>query len=500
MSKTNSNKFRCSQCDFEVAKWVGKCPNCNAWNTFVEQMSEAGGKSGIKIDGPVDKPTSIADILEVVKNNPQQRFYEFSSPVLNDFWNKGLVAGSFVLLAGEPGLGKSTIALQLLRSLYVQNKNKILYITAEESIFELARRADRLGISREILLLQTNHFEQIEKTLLETKPNIVILDSVQTFYSTEMNSNPGSIMQVSYLASQLLSITKNYNISIILIGHVTKDGQIAGPKTLEHLVDSVLMLEKSDVSSYRTLMFSKHRYGATDKQLLLKMEQSGLEIVSNPSLALLENLESGLGVCYGLAIEKSVPFVVEIQVLVSRASKSEENFGRREALNLKLSKLNTILAIAEKYLGLNLRSRDVYLQISGLAKNLVDDSLDLPILLAIISSVKNIMVEDLHLTKLTSKAGQIETEDDTTTDNYQLKPINDGKDSKKSKAKSEPESNSNSSKTPVSTTKKPIYAGRLTLSGQVRTATNDKERLKSSTNLGFEYNPFINLGELKKMF
>ena len=136
MSKTNSNKFRCSQCDFEVAKWVGKCPNCNAWNTFVEQMSETSGKSGIKIDGPVDKPTSIADILEVVKNNPQQRFYEFSSPVLNDFWNKGLVAGSFVLLAGEPGLGKSTIALQLLRYFMSRIRTKFFTLQQKKSMLE----------------------------------------------------------------------------------------------------------------------------------------------------------------------------------------------------------------------------------------------------------------------------------------------------------------------------------------------------------------------------
>ena len=451
------NKYKCKECGFEVTKWVGKCPSCGSWNSMEEIAVLTTGKSGIKIDGPVSEPVSIEEILKTIKANPDQRFYEFSSKVLNEFWNKGLVAGSFVLLAGEPGLGKSTIALQVLRSLYEANKNKILYITAEESIFELARRADRLGINREILLLQTNHFEQIEKTLLETKPNIVVLDSVQTFYSTEMSSSPGSIMQVSYLASQLLSISKNYNIAIILIGHVTKDGQIAGPKTLEHLVDSVLMLEKSDVSGYRTLMFNKHRYGATDKQLLLKMEQTGLEVVSNPSLALLENLESGIGVCYGLAVEKSVPFVVEIQVLVSKPTKSEDNYGRRESLNLKLSKLNTILAIAEKYLGLNLRSRDVYLQISGLAKNLVDDSLDLPILLAIISSVKERLVEDMYISK-TTKA--------KTKDGEEI-------------------------------TKKPIFAGRLTLSGLLRNATNEKDRSKTSKTLGFEYNPGIKIGEIK---
>jgi DNA repair protein RadA/Sms len=453
ISNMAKSLFRCKECGTEFSKWYGKCQKCDAWNSLEEISPAENAKKGINISGPVDIPTSIEDILVQYKDKGERRFYEYSTPVLNDFWNKGLVSGSFVLLAGEPGLGKSTLALQLIRSLFDGAKKskdpaKILYITAEEAIFEIAKRADRLGIPKEILLLQTNNFEQIEKTLIETRPNIVVLDSVQTFYSSELTSSPGSIMQVSYIASQLLSISKNFNISIVLIGHVTKDGQIAGPKTLEHLVDSVLMLEKSEVSNYRTLMFTKHRYGATDKQLLMKMVETGLEIVTNPSLALLENLETGIGVCYGLAIEKSLPFVVEIQVLVSKAGKGEEGYGRREAINLKLSKLNTILAIAEKYLGLNLRSRDVYLQISGLAKNLVDDSLDLPILLGIISSVKNKMVDEIMK---------------------------------------------------VDPKKKPIFAGRLTLSGLLRNATNEKDRESTSKNLGFDYNPNLSLGSIEEI-
>jgi DNA repair protein RadA/Sms len=445
--------FRCKECGTEFSKWYGKCQKCDSWNSLEEISPAENAKKRINISGPVDVPTTIEDILIQYKDKGERRFYEYSAPVLNEFWNKGLVSGSFVLLAGEPGLGKSTLALQLIRSLSdgakkAKDPAKILYITAEEAIFEIAKRADRLGIPKEILLLQTNNFEQIEKTLIETRPNIVVLDSVQTFYSSELTSSPGSMMQVSYIASQLLSISKNFNISIILIGHVTKDGQIAGPKTLEHLVDSVLMLEKSEVSGYRTLMFTKHRYGATDKQLLMKMVESGLEIVTNPSLALLENLETGIGVCYGLAIEKSLPFVVEIQVLVSKAGKGEEGYGRREALNLKLSKLNTILAIAEKYLGVNIRSRDVYLQISGLAKNLVDDSLDLPILLAIMSSVKNKMVDEMMK---------------------------------------------------VDPKKKPIFAGRLTLSGLLRNATNEKDRESTSKNLGFDYNPNLKMGSIEEM-
>jgi DNA repair protein RadA/Sms len=262
---------------------------------------------------------------------------------------------------------------------------KLLYITAEESLSELARRSQRLGIPNDIMVVQSNNFEHISEILIETKPNLVIIDSIQTIFSDQLSSSPGSVAQVSFLAAQFLAISKNYNISIILIGHVTKEGQIAGPKTLEHLVDSVVLLESSQNNNYRTLTFSKHRYGSTNQQLLLKMEVNGLQIVTDPSLALLENLETGVGVCYGIAMDKNLPLVVEIQALISNVN-GNTGFGRREVLGLKLGKLNTILAIMEKYFDLELKNREVYVQISGLSKILTDDSLDLAILLALLSS------------------------------------------------------------------------------------------------------------------
>ncbi len=458
--KKELEKFSCQSCDAKFSKWYGKCQKCDAWGTIAEVETRA---KAIKLAGQEAKPQTLEYVLTQISKDDKPRKLAFESKILNDFWSGGVVGGSFTLLAGEPGLGKSTVGLQLLRSMYAKNQNLCLYVSAEESLFELARRADRLGIPKQVTLLQSNSFEVIHQAILSSNPSVVVLDSVQTFYSNELSSSPGSVMQVSYLASELLNISKNYNISIILIGHVTKDGQIAGPKTLEHLVDSVLMLEKSEVSGFRTLTFTKNRYGSTDSQLLLKMNETGLEIITNPSLVLLENLEKGIGVCYGMAIEKNIPLVVEVQSLVSKPTNSENNYGRREAINFKSSKLNTILAIAEKYLGLNLRSRDVYVQISGMAHNLQDDSLDLVILLSILSSCNNLSVDDL--------LGM---------------PKSVNKDSKE--------------KTNNQSTAKPIFASRLTLSGQIRSSTNETMRSKTATELGFLFNPIIENGDLKDIF
>lgn len=350
-------------------------------------------------------------------------------------------------MAGEPGLGKSTLSLQLLRALKANNKNiKLLCITAEESTFELARRSERLKIPKEILVVQSNNFEQIQKLLERENPHVVIIDSIQTVSSSNIASSPGSVSQVSTLTNNFLAIAKARNISIILIGHVTKGGDIAGPKTLEHMVDSVLLMQSEENQHYRTLTFSKHRFGTTSAMLLMKMESSGLEIVTDPSLALLENLETGVGVCYGISLDKDLPLVVEVQALVGNENYSEKSFGRREALGIKNNKLNTILAICEKYLGISLRNQDVFVQVTGLPKNAVDDSLDLPILLAILSSLNNKSLSQL-----------MKTDD------------------------------------------KLAFAGRLTLSGKIRKATHSESREKTAKKLKFEYNKKIEPGDLQEI-
>jgi DNA repair protein RadA/Sms len=449
--------YKCFSCGYETPKWQGKCPECGTWNSFQEVVKVATPDQNSKTKNIASEgdsglvPESLESVLLKVKTQKQQRLYGFSVDILNNFFGKGLVAGSLTLLAGEPGLGKSTLALQFLRSLHLgkpktQNDLKLLYITAEESAFELARRSERLKIPKEILVLQANNFEQIEQVLYTHKPNIVVIDSIQTIYTSLVQSSPGSVTQVSTIASQLLAISKSQNISVVVIGHVTKEGQIAGPKTLEHLVDSVLLLEPSESPQYRTLNFSKNRFGTTNSLLLLKMEEDGLQIVTDPSLALLENLETGVGICYGLAIDKDLPLVVEIQALVGKPNFGQGVFGRREAIGLKTAKLNSILAIAEKYLEIDLKNSDIYIQMLGLPKNLQDESLDLPILMAIISSLRDKKLGDI------AKTGE----------------------------------------------SKIVFAGRLTFSGSLRNATNLELRKNTADKLGFKYNPKIEPGEINK--
>jgi DNA repair protein RadA/Sms len=468
MSVTKTS-FKCSNCGYSSPKWIGKCPECNSWNTFVESLGGVDlGKVGSRVDIAIKKVNTVgtklenfAEVLEKIKTSVDKRFYSFGNKDMDSFWgSNGLVAGSLTLLAGEPGLGKSTFCLQLLRSLRKgTNDAKLLYITAEESTFELARRSQRLKIPSDVLVLQANNLESICKIIEDNEPNIVVLDSVQTVYSHKIDSNPGSVAQVSTVTSTLLSLSKSLNISIILVGHVTKDGQIAGPKTLEHLVDSVLFLDRSENPMYRTLSFSKHRFGSTENLLLLKMEEDGLSMVKDASLALLENIENGVGVVYSIAMEKSLPLVVEVQALVNQNNYDPEKgsapFGRREALGMPSAKLNTILAILDKYLGITLKSSDIYVQIFGLPKAFYDDSLDFAVMLAILSSINNLQIDYLYPKLLGKK---------------------------------------------IDLTTKTLFAGRITLSGNLRKPTNLDVRSRTSTKLGFVLNPELDYDQLRNIF
>ncbi|MGL4758085.1 MAG: AAA family ATPase [Patescibacteria group bacterium] len=466
---TTKTSFKCSSCSYSSPKWIGKCPECNSWNTFTEVIDQVeNSKTGTRVDisykrsvGTSTTIENFAQVLEKMKTMDEKRFYSFANKEMDSFWgSNGLVAGSLTLLAGEPGLGKSTFCLQLLRSLRKGTEAaKLLYITAEESTFELARRSERLKIPSDVLVLQANNLESISKIIEENNPSIVVLDSVQTVYSSKVDSNPGSVAQVSTVTSTLLSLSKSLNISIILVGHVTKDGQIAGPKTLEHLVDSVLFLERSENPLYRTLSFSKHRFGSTDNLLLLKMEESGLSMVKDASLALLENIENGVGVVYSIAMEKSLPLIVEVQALVNAnkydPEKGSAPFGRREAIGIPSAKLNTILALMDKYLGINLKSSDVYVQVFGLPKSFYDDSLDFAVMLSIISSINNLQIDFLY-PKLLNKKIDLES--------------------------------------------KTLFAGRLTLSGNLRKPTNLDVRNRTATKLGFDLNPSLDYNQLKIIF
>jgi len=495
----SKKEYVCNKCGYKSAKWLGKCPECNSWNSFEEQVvaptpsasSQFQHKTTMAESGQTSRPQELSTLLENLDTREESKKYEFSTELLNKFWGGGLTSGSLTLLAGEPGNGKSTLSLQLLRALSQKNATaKMLYITAEESVFELARRSRRLGIPKHISVLQSNNYEHIEQIIESSRPHIVIIDSIQTIFSSYIPSSPGSIAQVSKLASQFLAISKSLNISIFLIGHVTKEGQIAGPKTLEHLVDSVLVLETSDNSLYRTLSFSKHRFGTTDSMLLMKMEETGLEIVTDPSLALLENLETGVGVVYSLALDKDLPLVVEIQALVS-IQNSPNNYGRREAIGMPVSKLNTILAIAEKYLRLNFRPHDVYIQLVGLPKNSYDDSLDIAVLLAVLSSLFNKQVELLLTTKKSGSSKNRFDQQLNSSSEFEgdlVPSIEVGENAV--------DSSGTDKKKVQKAAQKMLFAGRLTLSGNIRPATYLEKRKATAKKLGFQLNPGVDSGLL----
>jgi DNA repair protein RadA/Sms len=448
---TAKSVFVCSNCNFKTAKWVGKCPNCDSWNSLIEEtISPINVTSKKQPSIQNNQITELKKLYTKLDDVNQVPLYKFEAAMLNQFWGGGLVPASLTLLAGEPGLGKSTLALQLVRSLLQNKQNlglQICYLTAEESALEIAKRAKRLGIPDNLNILQTNSYEEMETKLSSFNFDILVVDSIQTIFTANLETAPGSVSQVTTLASHLLALGKNKNMAIIVIGHVTKEGQIAGPKTLEHLVDSVLILENANVGNFRSLRFNKHRYGATTPTLLMNMGASGLEVITNPSLALLGNTESGMGVAYGLGLDGDLPLVVEIQALVTPAKTTGTGnfFGRREALGIKTAKLNTILAICEKYLNLDLTGRDVYLQISGWPNSNPDENLDLAIMVAILSSTFNLDVKSWF------KSPNL-----------------------------------------------PIFSGRLTLSGNLRSPTQVETRTKTASSLKMNLNPTIKFTTIRE--
>jgi DNA repair protein RadA/Sms len=435
--KIKSN-FRCSNCGFISSKWLGKCTSCGSWDKFVEQKN-----TNLNYDNKTILNSKLYKFSEIEFENAENTKLKFSANDLNDFWNGGIVRGSLTLLAGEPGLGKSTLALQILRSLVKFNqKLKFIYITAEESLKQLTERSIRLDIPQSIYCMQSNSLQLIIESIKSEKPDLVIIDSIQTVLNLDLQSPPGSVSQVSSITDELLNIAKSLDISIILIGHVTKEGQIAGPKTLEHMVDSVLTIEVAEKTNYRTVSFSKHRYGSVDQLLLMQMTSNGLIIVHDASLAMLENIETGQGVVYGLALDKNLPLVLEIQTLLIK--NTNKYAGIREVIGIKKTKFELIIAILSKHLNLNLNEFDIFTQILGLPRAFTDDSLDLAIAMSILSAY---FEKDIH----------------------------------------------------INSKKASVYAGRLTLTGDLRVPTNDQFRQSTSKKLNLEYNKKITFGKISNI-
>lgn len=367
----------CTECGADSPKWEGKCPACGAWNTLVEERAPAksanrkAGAGGLKA-----RPVKVSD-LEATEESR----IKMPSQELNRVLGGGLVAGSLVLIGGEPGIGKSTLVLQNILSI---KSRKVLYVSGEESATQIKLRADRIGkISDNVYIVCESSLENIFEHINELEPQLIIIDSIQTIASEALESSAGSVSQVRECSAQLLKYAKESNVPVILIGHINKEGSIAGPKVLEHIVDAVLQFEGDHHYMYRILRSIKNRFGSTSELGIYEMCQRGLREVSNPSEMLLNHYEEDMsGVAIGIAMEGIRPFLIEVQALVSSAAYGTP---QRSVTGFDAKRMNMLLAVLEKRVGFKLAQKDVFLNIAGGLK-VSDPSLDLPVICAILSS------------------------------------------------------------------------------------------------------------------
>ena len=368
----------CSQCGAESSKWEGRCPACGEWNTMVEEKIAVGpSRSPSPVSsGRRDKAQAVNDIRPL----DQQRV-AMPSAELNRVLGGGLVAGSLVLLGGEPGIGKSTLVLQNLLSI---KSKTILYVSGEESATQLKLRADRIGRgSDNCFIVCETSLENIFTHIEELQPGILVVDSIQTIASDALESAAGSVSQVRECAARLLAYAKSSGVPVLLIGHITKDGSLAGPKVLEHIVDAVLQFEGDSQHMYRILRAIKNRFGSTSELGIYEMGRRGLREVSNPSEMLLSHSDEDLsGVSVGVTVEGNRPFLIEIQALVSTAAYGTP---QRSVTGFDGRRLNMLLAVLEKRVGFKLDRKDVFLNIAGGLK-VNDPALDLAVICAILSS------------------------------------------------------------------------------------------------------------------
>ncbi|MFY7668318.1 MAG: DNA repair protein RadA [Crocinitomicaceae bacterium] len=376
MSKVKSSFF-CQNCGYESSKFMGQCPSCNQWNTFVEEIAHKANKNIVAFssDSRSATPQLIQDVIKELEERIITSDHEF-----NRVLGGGIVPGSIVLLGGDPGIGKSTLLLQLA----ITESLKVLYVSGEESDRQIRMRADRLGLKNEncYLLTETN-LEQILLQAKELKPELVVIDSIQTLFSSTIESSPGSISQVRECTAHLLRFAKQTAIPVFLIGHITKDGSIAGPKVLEHMVDAVLQFEGDRNHVYRLLRAIKNRFGSTNELGIYEMLGAGLRPVENPSEILISNSNQNLsGIAIASTIEGMRPLLVEVQALVSSAAYGTP---QRSSTGFDSKRLNMLLAVLEKRCGFKLGAKDVFLNIAGGIK--VDDpALDLAVAMAVLSS------------------------------------------------------------------------------------------------------------------
>ena len=376
MAKVKKAYF-CKECGNEAPKWFGQCPACGAWGSCSEEVvSRSAGESSLRVGGGGTKPQKVAEIEEA----DQQRI-QLCSAEVNRVLGGGLVKGSMVLLGGEPGIGKSTLSLQLALSTM---NIKTLYVSGEESASQIKMRAARLGTANEeCYIYPETLLENILGQIEAMQPDLVVIDSVQTIYSESIESSAGSVSQIRECAARLLKVAKENNISVLIIGHITKDGAIAGPKILEHIVDVVLSFEGDNNNVYRILRGIKNRFGATFEIGVFEMKDEGLGEVENPSEILLSHFDEPLsGVGVGAAVDGIRPYLIEVQALVSNAAYGTP---QRSATGYDTRRLNMLLAVLEKRVGMKMFQKDVFLNFAGGFK-VQDTGLDLAVVGAVISS------------------------------------------------------------------------------------------------------------------
>lgn len=378
MAKTKT-VYVCQNCGVDSPKWIGKCPSCGSWNSYVEEIVGKEPSNKIFIAGlepQKQKPILISDVEAL--NEPR---IDTHNNELNRVLGGGLVGGSLVLIGGEPGIGKSTLVLQTVLNL---RQKRTLYISGEESVQQLKLRAERLGYQNpDCYVVSETSLEQVFVHVQNIKPDVLIVDSIQTITTELVESSPGSVSQVRECAAALLKFCKTTGTPVLLIGHINKEGSIAGPKVLEHIVDAVLQFEGDQHYMYRILRPIKNRFGSTSELGIFEMQQSGLREVSNPSeLLLSQNHEGMSGVAIASAIEGIRPFLIEVQALVSSAAYGTP---QRSSTGFDLRRLNMLLAVLEKRAGFKLAQKDVFMNIAGGIK-VNDPAIDLAVISAILSS------------------------------------------------------------------------------------------------------------------
>ncbi len=378
--------FFCKECGHESIKWTGQCSACKQWNTLVEAPKQKKQSSL----GPSSLERPIPKLLSEVETKDDERI-ETNIEEFDRVLGGGIVIGSLVLVGGDPGIGKSTLLLQMCQTL-AKDKHKILYISGEESARQIKMRGDRLGsLEGDLKILCEMNLDTIVDVIKEQSPDVVVVDSIQTMYKDEIGAAPGSVSQVRETTMTLMQLAKQTGISIFIVGHVTKDGQVAGPKMLEHMVDTVLYIEGDKSANYRVLRGVKNRFGSTNEVGVFEMQEKGLVQVNNPSEYMLAGKpENEPGSIVTASIEGTRPILVEVQALVTHTN---FNLPRRTATGTDYNRVNLLMAVLEKRLGLTMADKDAYINVAG-GMRVTEPSLDLAIVLAIISSYKNKSLEN----------------------------------------------------------------------------------------------------------